>query len=184
MPGTLDHNSNTNEQTWSFPFWGQRNLKAHFLKAHMRSGFAAEYDQLEVSYCSAERAAQRCQIGVSNVLLLAVVMCAFVKTTHCVLLIVSFVSPEKERRLVTLGDAADSLIRQPDQTTARMCTLELRDLHLTWYRLFGICKSVQTTKHCVRGEMAELVNGEVDHEHVSPHARQWRLWRARYFFWL
>ncbi|GJN80069.1 hypothetical protein PLIIFM63780_003593 [Purpureocillium lilacinum] len=177
----VDPSSNPHDTAWSFPFWSQKSLKEGILEAQMRSGFDARYDQLDVSYCLAEQAPQRCQIGVSNALLMAIVVCVSVKAVNCILLMARFVSREDNHPLVTLGDAVESLLRLPDPTTARMCTLEMRDIHVTWDRLLSRFRSSKGAEYSEAAEGAQLLNGEHSHRHVSPQARQWRRESSRYY---
>ncbi|KAL3954246.1 hypothetical protein ACCO45_012202 [Purpureocillium lilacinum] len=177
----VDPSSNPHDTAWSFPFWSQKSLKEGILDAQMRSGFDARYDQLDVSYCLAERAPQRCQIGVSNALLMAIVVCVSVKAVNCILLMARFVSREDNHPLVTLGDAVESLLRLPDPTTARMCTLEMRDIHVTWDRILSRFRSSKGAEYSEAAEGAQLLSGEHSHRHVSPQARQWRRESSRYY---
>jgi len=70
--------------------------------------------QLSVDYCLAEPDAQQCGVGVSNILLFIVVVCASTKVVTCVAIMATF---RDQNRLVTLGDAIESFIVTPDSTT-------------------------------------------------------------------
>ncbi|KAJ6439170.1 carbonic anhydrase [Purpureocillium lavendulum] len=161
----VDPSNNPHDATWPFPFWSETSLEAGILDAQMRSGFDARYDQLDVSYCLAERAPQRCQIGVSNALLLAIVVCVSAKAVNCIFLMAYSVSRQDNHPLVTLGDAVESLLRRPDPTTARMCTLEMRDIYMTWDRLLSRFKRSRNGDYGEAGEGAQLLNGEHSHKH-------------------
>jgi len=112
---------------------------------------------------------------------MAIVVCVSVKAVNCILLMARFVSREDNHPLVTLGDAVESLLRLPDPTTARMCTLEMRDIHVTWDRLLSRFRSSKGAEYSEAAEGAQLLNGEHSHRHVSPQARQWRRESSRYY---
>jgi hypothetical protein len=69
-------------------------------------------DQLPISYCFAEPIETQCGVGLSNVLLFAVMICVLCKTMVCIF---SFIALGKEHQLVTLGDAIASFVLYPDE---------------------------------------------------------------------
>ncbi|RGP63933.1 hypothetical protein FSPOR_8260 [Fusarium sporotrichioides] len=79
---------------------------------------------LTLKYCFAEEISQNCKVGVSNQLLLIVVISITVKGLLCV--IVLFVLP-KEQPLAVVGDAIESFIQFPDSNTVDRCLLD-RDM--------------------------------------------------------
>lgn len=86
---------------------------------------------LDLKYCLAEEISTTCKVGLSNRILLAVLICLIIKTSVC--FIILFVMPNTDP-LVVPGDAVASFIRSPDKFTARRCTLDrksARDVVLT-----------------------------------------------------
>ncbi|KAM0553267.1 hypothetical protein ACHAPJ_007557 [Fusarium lateritium] len=169
---TVDSGDDTNDPAWTFSFWGAQSLEKHMLSAQMRSGFDANYDTLDVSYCLAEREDAQCKIGVSNSVLLITTLCVFVKISQCAFFLFRYVLKSTEDPLVTPGDAVKSLISRPDRTTARMCTLEMRDVQFTWERLFGVSPKRKINYDQTDG--VELLHGNIEHDFLAPQARQWR----------
>lgn len=82
---------------------------------------------LAVKYCLAQNLDQQCGVGLSNQILLAVVLCVLVKTATCaVVLLVIF--KEVSQPLVTVGDAIESFIISPDQSTYGLGLVEDPDI--------------------------------------------------------
>ncbi|KAL6915146.1 hypothetical protein FSST1_012906 [Fusarium sambucinum] len=79
---------------------------------------------LKLKYCLAKEISQNCKVGVSNQLLLIVVVSIAVKGFLCV--VVLFLLP-KEQPLAVLGDAIESFIQFPDEFTIDRCLLD-RDI--------------------------------------------------------
>ncbi|KPA39095.1 hypothetical protein FLAG1_08052 [Fusarium langsethiae] len=79
---------------------------------------------LTLKYCFAEEISQNCKVGVSNQLLLIVVISIAGKGLLCV--VVLFVLP-KEQPLAVVGDAIESFIQCPDSNTVDRCLLD-RDM--------------------------------------------------------
>ncbi|KAF4959278.1 hypothetical protein FSARC_10794 [Fusarium sarcochroum] len=168
---TVDSGDDTSDPTWKFSFWGAKSLEKHILSAQMRSGFDADYNTLDVSYCLAEREDPQCKIGVSNGILLITTLCVLIKISQCAFFLFRYVLRGTENPLVTPGDAVKSLISRPDRTTVRMCTLEMRDVQFTWERLFGANPKHKTNYDQTDG--AELLHGNLEHDFLAPQARQW-----------
>lgn len=76
---------------------------------------------LDLKYCLAEEISTTCKVGLSNQILLAVLVCLIIKTALCI--VVLFTMPDKDP-LVVPGDAVASFIRSPDKFTAGWCTLD------------------------------------------------------------
>lgn len=72
---------------------------------------------LAVKYCLAEKLDQQCGVGLSNQILLAVVLCVLVKTVTCAVVLLVTFKKEASQPLVTLGDAIESFVVSPDQHT-------------------------------------------------------------------
>lgn len=72
---------------------------------------------LAVKYCLAEKLDQQCGVGLSNQILLAVVLCVLVKTVTCAVVLLVTFKKDASQPLVTLGDAIESFIVSPDQST-------------------------------------------------------------------
>jgi hypothetical protein len=173
---TVDPRTAPSDASWTFPFWGPRALQGGILSAQMRTGFSPQpFNTINVSYCLAERAEQQCKIGVSNSLLLAVVICVFAKAAQCLFVMIRFVARVDTHPLVTPGDAVDSLLRRPDPATSRMCTLQVHDLQTTWARY-----SDSAEKREVHG--VEYLHSSGEQESFPPQVRQWRSQKTRYFW--
>lgn len=76
---------------------------------------------LDLQYCLAEEISTTCKVGLSNKILLVVLVCLLVKTTLCVAVL--FIMPAKDP-LVVPGDAVASFICSADKFTAGWCTLD------------------------------------------------------------
>jgi hypothetical protein len=76
---------------------------------------------LDLQYCLAQDFMPSCKVGLSNMLLLVIVICTSIKAILCslVLWILS-----GEQPLVVPGDAIASFISRPDMVTAGKCTLD------------------------------------------------------------
>lgn len=81
---------------------------------------------VRAKYCLAETVDDFCHVGVSNILLLFVVLCVVVKTgVAATVLYRSRPGDEYSTKpLVTVGDAIASFIEKPDPTTFGVCTLD------------------------------------------------------------
>lgn len=88
-------------------------------------GYSEKFDNLTVEYCLAELQPNTCKIGVSNLLLMVVIVCIFVKVIQCSLVLWKF----RHFPLVTLGDAIESFIIEPDSQTTGLGTLDSLDSH-------------------------------------------------------
>ncbi|TEA12883.1 hypothetical protein C8034_v005491 [Colletotrichum sidae] len=81
-------------------------------------------ETLTVKYCLSEPLVGTCRIRINNDLFLAVCVVALFKSCLCVVVIGYL---WKRKPLATIGDAVDSFIRLPDDTTRGMCTLGWKD---------------------------------------------------------
>ncbi|KAI0965357.1 hypothetical protein F4678DRAFT_476639 [Xylaria arbuscula] len=84
------------------------------------------YD-LNISYCLAEPFTYHCQLAVSPALLLGVTLCLITKTTVAII-VTKVLKHPKHKPLVTLGDAIESFIEQPDPITAGLCSIDQTDI--------------------------------------------------------
>ena len=85
---------------------------------------------VEISGCKSERTAEKCKVQFSLEIMIVVVCCNFVKA-FCM---VTAVVRSREPTLVTLGDAIDSFLRSPDQSTIGMCFADRRFIDREWRR--------------------------------------------------
>ncbi|KAI3340699.1 hypothetical protein F4824DRAFT_487113 [Ustulina deusta] len=86
-------------------------------------GYQHRFQALELQYCLAQPSPGQCKVGLSNSLLLVVIICVFIKLTQC-----AFVVWKLPRRsLVTLGDAIESFILEPDSITIGQGALDISD---------------------------------------------------------
>ncbi|PUU76454.1 hypothetical protein B9Z19DRAFT_1194719 [Tuber borchii] len=85
---------------------------------------------VEVKRCKSERVAGRCKVQFSLGIMIAVICCNLVKACCMVMAVVR----SREPTLVTLGDAVDSFLRIPDQTTMGICFADRRFIEKEWMR--------------------------------------------------
>ena len=84
----------------------------------------------EVLGCKSERVAERCKVHFSLGIMVAVICCNLVKACCMVMTVVR----SREPTLVTLGDAIDSFLRIPDQTTIGICFADRHFIETEWMR--------------------------------------------------
>lgn len=102
---------------WTIPFHNWFSVPEEY-------GFNQSFNNLSVAYCLAEpHPNYKCKVGVSNLLLLIVVSCVFIKV--CLATITIWKVPHTS--LVTLGDAMESFIGKPDEKTVGLGTLTVVD---------------------------------------------------------
>ena len=87
-------------------------------------------DEVEISGCKSERTAERCKVQFSLEIMIVVICCNFVKACCMVMVVIR----SREPTLVTLGDAVDSFLRIPDQTTIGMCFADRQVIEREWRR--------------------------------------------------
>ncbi|KAI1390105.1 uncharacterized protein F4822DRAFT_443108 [Hypoxylon trugodes] len=87
-------------------------------------GYNDEFSRsLIVRSCLAKRFSEECKVGLSNSLLLIVIICVVIKAITCNLTIWKF----PVASLVTLGDAIQSFVTIPDPTTKGLGSLDIDD---------------------------------------------------------
>lgn len=118
--------SSLSNSTWVIPFrtswWTDEARNAYYWPSNFSTayGFNESFNHLDVVYCLAEPAPEyACKVGVSNVLLLVVILCTTTKVAFGMLVIWKL----PETSLVTLGDALESFISKPDRKTTGLGTL-------------------------------------------------------------
>ena len=99
----------------SFPWTRNATLA---LQHRTGFGFAA-FGKVDVRYCLAEEIADQCRVGVSGIILLAVTLCAALKTAQCFVVLLRL----REDPLVTPGDAVASFLVDPDTESRDMCAV-------------------------------------------------------------
>jgi hypothetical protein len=122
---------NNSPGEWLFNFWDSYLLSTGDLEHQIPSGYSGIPAWMSVKYCLAEPVEAKCKLGVSNVILLVVTVCVLLKTIQCFIVLWSLVLRGDTYPLITPGDAVDSLLRDPDPTTEKMSTLELKDFQKT-----------------------------------------------------
>jgi len=166
---------------WYFNFWDTYLLDAGGLEHQMRSGYSNNAAWILVSYCLAEPVEGRCRIGISNTVLLIVTLCVLIKAIQCFIVLRKLVLTHGAHPLITLGDAIESLLRNPDPVTEDMCTLSRDDVvqaasesrkHLPGY------KSVWTSIH---GLFFTPPRSATLDEFPRPLARQWENHKRSYY---
>ncbi|KAI1467601.1 uncharacterized protein F4812DRAFT_402269 [Daldinia caldariorum] len=89
-----------------------------------RFGYNDTFNHFPVRYCLAEPSPiSQCYVGLSNILLLITISCVFIKALVCAL-VVSYLP---NTSLVTLGDALESFIADPDPVTSGLGTFNVYD---------------------------------------------------------
>ncbi|PUU76458.1 hypothetical protein B9Z19DRAFT_1149392 [Tuber borchii] len=83
---------------------------------------------IEISGCKSERTAEKCKVQFSLRIMIAVVCCNLVTACSIIIAVVR----SREPTLVTLGDAIDSFLRIPDQTTMGICYANRRFIEKEW----------------------------------------------------
>lgn len=86
-------------------------------------GFNYEFSNLTVKYCLVEPHPSRCKIGLSNLLLMIVIICISIKITQGSVILWKL----QQTSLVTPGDAMESFITKPSLQTAGLGTLDMFD---------------------------------------------------------
>jgi hypothetical protein len=111
---------------WSIDFFYHHlsyvNVTGDPWSNNITSGLVDGVANLNIQYCLAEPVDRVCHVGLSSTLLLAVAICVFAKTATAILVTV-VLTRQNQQPLVTLGDAIESFIRQPDPNTLGMCTV-------------------------------------------------------------
>ncbi|KAI0848973.1 hypothetical protein F5Y00DRAFT_269901 [Daldinia vernicosa] len=78
---------------------------------------------MTIKYCLAEPYSRVCKVGISNALLLLVIICTFIKSVQCGIIVWKL----PHYSLVTPGDAIASFITNPDPYTIGLGTLDILD---------------------------------------------------------
>jgi hypothetical protein len=77
---------------------------------------------LPIDYCLARKTEPRCKLQFSRPILLAVILCNFIKAA----VMIATLWLQREPTLVTTGDAISSWLQYPDEATARQCLRSAR----------------------------------------------------------
>ncbi|KAI1802808.1 hypothetical protein F4811DRAFT_563008 [Daldinia bambusicola] len=107
----------TSPYNWTF-FWNV----SHF-SPEKDYGFNRNFSRTAVKYCLAEPRSRACKVGISNVLLMLVIVCTIIKVIQCSIIIWKL----PQQSLVTPGDAIASFITEPDPCTIGLGTLDVVD---------------------------------------------------------
>ena len=87
-------------------------------------------EEVEIGGCKSERTPEKCKVQFSLEIMIVVICCNFVKACCMVTAVIR----SREPTLVTLGDAIDSFLRVPDQTTIGMCFADRTFIEREWRR--------------------------------------------------
>ncbi|KAI0110167.1 hypothetical protein F4814DRAFT_461319 [Daldinia grandis] len=91
-----------------------------------RFGYNDSFNSFPVRYCLVEPSPTfTCQVGLSNALLLVTTSCVFLKALICLLVVIYL----PHASLVTLGDALESFVSDPDPVTIGLGTFNIYDSH-------------------------------------------------------
>ncbi|KAH7379514.1 hypothetical protein BKA66DRAFT_466175 [Pyrenochaeta sp. MPI-SDFR-AT-0127] len=112
------------------PSWRESiGLNATETLALIQEGFGDfDLQNLDISYCLAEIVEQKCRIEVSLSILAVVIACGALKVVTMFIVLWKF----DQEALVTIGDAIQSFISQPDPTTKGRCLMSSHDVHTLW----------------------------------------------------
>ncbi|KAI0850563.1 hypothetical protein F5Y00DRAFT_252254 [Daldinia vernicosa] len=107
-----------------------------------RYGYNDSFNSFPVRYCLAEPSPiSSCQVGLSNILLLVTTGCVFLKAFICTLVVVYL----PHTSLVTLGDALESFISDPDPVTMGLGTFNIYDSHRIQFGQFADAETESAT---------------------------------------
>ncbi|KAI8630438.1 hypothetical protein F5Y19DRAFT_46670 [Xylariaceae sp. FL1651] len=109
------------EPTYSFDFFEQADTNITLANRYWPGRIDAFASKLELKYCLAQEITPVCKVGLSNELLLFVLLSLIIKTTLCVTVTILL---RHEDPLVVPGDAIVSFITRPDPNTIGECTLD------------------------------------------------------------
>ncbi|KAI0898651.1 hypothetical protein F4806DRAFT_494311 [Annulohypoxylon nitens] len=107
---------------WAFTLQSFSNVT--LLENDANFKFNDRFWNLTVRYCLAEPELTDCKIGISNILLMVVIICIFAKLGQCSIILWKL----PRSSLVTLGDTMESFIRGPDFRTVGLGTLDIIDV--------------------------------------------------------
>ena len=85
-------------------------------------------ENAEIRGCKSERTEEKCKVQFSLGIMIAVICCNVVKACCMIIAVIR----SREPTLVTLGDAVDSFLRIPDQTTMGMCFADRQFVKREW----------------------------------------------------
>ena len=83
---------------------------------------------IEISGCKSERTVENCKVQFSLGIMIVVVCCNLIKAASMIIAVVR----SREPTLVTLGDAIDSFLRIPDETTVGVCYADRQFIEKEW----------------------------------------------------
>ena len=84
--------------------------------------------EVEIAGCKSEITSEKCTVRFSLGIMIVVIGCNLVKACCMVMAVVR----SREPTLVTLGDAVDSFLRTPDQTTIGICYADRQYIERDW----------------------------------------------------
>ncbi|KAI1100503.1 hypothetical protein F4804DRAFT_344695 [Jackrogersella minutella] len=151
---------NTNSlipRDWTFSF----DKSGSSLQIATASGYNDRSNDMAVKYCLAEPLLVHCKIGLSNLLLMVVVICIFIKVVMCGIIIWKL----PHTSLVTLGDAMESFVTKPDSHTIGLGTLDIVD---------SVRLETQPRRYWSTQDGSLLTSG------IKP--RQWHATNRRYLY--
>lgn len=118
----------TTGDDWTIVFRSDTYLSWPF-REQWTSELVPDAMDLKVDHCLAEPIDRDCSVGLSNILLLIVIICLLIKTITA--MIITALVKHNHEPLVTLGDAIASFIRYPDNKTVDMCSITQVELRQT-----------------------------------------------------
>ncbi|KAF2023861.1 hypothetical protein EK21DRAFT_118353 [Setomelanomma holmii] len=92
------------------------------------NNLASIIDPSHTSYCLSEILPQRCQVQFSQTILYVVIVCNVIKLGLMVFILWRL----DEETVVTVGDAVQSFIKQPDTSTSDCCLMSRYDVDKLW----------------------------------------------------
>lgn len=118
---TIDQDPKPIEPNWTIAFRRQQTCEPP--NDSTDDGYNWQLNNLKVRFCRVQPVQYECKVGLSNILLLAVVFCVFIKVTYCTLVVLKL----PHTSLITPGDALKSFIAEPDMGTIGLGTLDYVD---------------------------------------------------------
>ncbi|KAJ0108093.1 hypothetical protein J7T55_007212 [Diaporthe amygdali] len=123
-PWGPNNNSNTARQ-WAQGYFDDLGSWPYWCTGLPRPSYSNNLaNDIRVKYCLAEPFEPGCELGISNLLLLVVTICVFIKLLLCIIVVAAL----RDDPLVTPGDAVASFIRIPDSTTIGRCAATTPDI--------------------------------------------------------
>ncbi|KAI0882824.1 uncharacterized protein GGS22DRAFT_190805 [Annulohypoxylon maeteangense] len=125
IKGSMLSNISYSESNWTITT-PEEYMPPCVATEQQKLGYNEKFREFDVKYCLTQpSAAHKCQIRLSNLLLLTTIICILLKVGICTIVIYSL----SQVSLVTLGDTLESFITNPDTATIGLGTFDIHDSH-------------------------------------------------------